>query len=141
MAVLRDQFHEANVTIKVNVAESDVMAWETQVVQYPSGGSPGISYLRGQVDPAYYVDCLLFRGDDGELIGVLNHFPADYPPYERAGNVNIWVRPDRQRQGVARALILEALGRWEFRWENQRITPSGARIAASMVREFGEPDQ
>jgi len=137
MAILRKQFYAADVKLEANVAEDTIMAWETQVNQYPRRGPAGINYVRGRIDASYHVDCLLCRDEQGDLIGILNRYPADYPPYERAGNVNIWVRPDRRRRGIARALILEALDRWELRWEHQRLTPSGAEIAASMEQEFG----
>jgi GNAT superfamily N-acetyltransferase len=88
------------------------------------------------VNPGYHVDCLLYRDDDGELVGILNYYPAAYPPFERASNANLWVRPDRRRQGIGRALGLEALRRWEFPGprEERRITGSGAILARSLLR-------
>jgi GNAT superfamily N-acetyltransferase len=91
-----------------HVPEERMFTWESQVTQYPETGPPGISYFRGQVTDEVFVDCLLYRDETGELVGILNHYPTALPPYERQGGRNIWVHPDRRRQGIGTALILEA---------------------------------
>ena len=95
------------------VKDDSVPSWGSQAAQYPRTGPPGISYFRGRVTDDYFVDCLLYRDENGELVGILNHYPEDFPPYERKGNQNIWVRPDRRRQGIGIQLGLESLRRWE----------------------------
>lgn len=50
------------------------------------------------------VDCLLYRNDDGILLGILNY---------RAGKINGWVHPDHQRKGIGGALLVEAMNRWD----------------------------
>ncbi|WP_158883960.1 GNAT family N-acetyltransferase [Amycolatopsis anabasis] len=119
------------------IREMVVFAWPSQAGQYPAEGSPGISYFRGDVSeqfgPGAYVDCLLYRGTDGTLIGILNHFPQDFPPHERAGAVTIQVRADRRREGIATELLQEALSRWSVDFLRQRYTVEGAAFAEAFI--------
>lgn len=98
--------------LTANVPDGQMYSWESQAVQYPPKGPPGISYFRGQLDQQLYVDCLLYRDEAGDLVGILNHFPTDFPPHERAGDQSVWVHPGRRRQGIGSALITEAFFRW-----------------------------
>lgn len=110
-----------------------VLTWESQVMQYPVTGQDGIGYFEGVVDANYCVDCLLWRGGLGEVLGILNHYPADFPPWERAHNVNLWVRTDAQRNGIGTALVLEALRRWpDIHLTAQRFTRAGKALADSI---------
>lgn len=116
-----------------------LLTWESQVIQYPSTGPAGIGYMQGpipEVHPGYYVDCLLYRDLAGRVVGILNHYNEDSPPWERAGNVNLWVHPQRRRQGIATALWLEAKARWpEVTLDSQRFTPEGAFMANALDRK------
>lgn len=116
-----------------NVRDERVLAWETQASQYPPTDEAGIRYFRGDIGGGRWVDCLLHYDESGELTGILNHFPRDIPPYEHRGGVNIWVRPDRRRQGIAGRLIVEGLERWDLRGDGQRFSSTGAEFARSMV--------
>ena|SRR5579872_1312459 len=122
--------------VEAEVPADRLPTWESQAAQYPPTGPPGISYFRGQVTADYHVDCLLYRDENGELIGILNRYPADFPPYEREGSVNMWVRPDRRRQGIGRSLGLEAMSRWEPHPERLKYTEAGARWVAAMERRY-----
>jgi GNAT superfamily N-acetyltransferase len=123
--------------LKATVGDGVMPSWESQAAQYSRKGPPGISYFRGQVTDDYHVDCLLYRDEDGELVGILNHYPADFPPYEREADINVWVRPDRRRRGIGTALGLEAASRWEApRPDQARMTASGARWVAAIERQY-----
>ncbi len=93
-----------------------MFSWPAQTAQYPEVGPPGISYFRGDVSdsfgPGTYVDCLLMRDDSGVLTGILNHYPQDLPPHEKAGGINIFVCPDQRRRDIATDLLDEAIRRW-----------------------------
>ena len=78
---------------------------------------------------------LLYRNEHGVLLGILNHYPVDYPPWERAGNVNIWVREDHRREGIATRLLGEAMHKWEINLDQQRFTQSGVDFANAFVQE------
>jgi GNAT superfamily N-acetyltransferase len=80
------------------------------------------------------IDCLLWRDDDGILRGIVNHYPVDYPPYEKAGNVNIWVDPTCRRTGIASQLWAEAVKRWNVRFQEQRFTQDGVAFARAVRR-------
>lgn len=126
------------------------LSWESQVVQYRDAPEPdeeGITYYEGDVSETYPdappVDCLLYwrrripGGTALHVVGILNHYPVDYPPHERAGNVNVWVRAPQQRQGIATRLWDEAVRRWGVRLEEQRFTASGALLASALDRREG----
>src|ERR1700722_12827312 len=72
-----------SLNLPANVLESTMLSWESQAPQYPASGPPGISYFRGEVSDTLFVNCLLYRDENGELVGILNHYPTDMPPYQR----------------------------------------------------------
>ncbi len=112
-------------------------SWESQAAQYPQTGPPGISYFRGQVTASYFVDCLLYRDEHGELIGIANHYPSDLPPYEREGNVNVWVHPQRRRQGIGTELALECVRRWQpHEPQETRYTGAGLKWVTAMSKKY-----
>lgn len=137
---------------------SVVYSFESQRMQYPVTGEPGIGYFAGEIKDYGIVDCLLFRGEDGLLLGVLNHYPLDSPnPHygtvlgslfgepefiERAGNVNIFIHPEHKREGIATALVDEAISRWTIDFQQQQYTDEGVEFIARYLekREDGPLD-
>lgn len=114
----------------------DAYPWESQVRQYPKAGEPGISYFRGDT-PHGHVDCLLYRNRRGHVVGILNHYPTT-TIWEKAGNVNVWVHPRRQRRGIGSALVTEAAKRWPINFEQQRYTVAGVKLAESVQRKLSD---
>ena len=112
---------------------SIVFLWENQARQYPRYGT-GITYFKGICEDNMWVDCLLYYGYDNELHGILNHYPFEMPPYQKAGSVNLQVRPDRRRKGIASALLDEAIKRFNVKLEDQEYTPDGERFIKNYVR-------
>jgi GNAT superfamily N-acetyltransferase len=121
-----------------NVPDEQMYTWESQAAQYPPSGPPGISYFCGKLSDELIVDCLLYRDETGELVGILNHYPADFPPYEREGDENIWVHPDRRRQGIGSALLLEARFRWGRRpdVDEPKLTESGVQFVRALEEKY-----
>jgi GNAT superfamily N-acetyltransferase len=116
-------------------AVSDFPAfWSQQVGQYPPKGPAGISYFKGVVDADIYVDCLLYRDKKGKLIGVLNHYAFDMPPYESKGNINVMVDPEHQGEGIGKLLLKDAMKRWDVNLAQQNWTPSGDKLRQSIQR-------
>jgi GNAT superfamily N-acetyltransferase len=119
----------------------EIFSWGSQARQYARTGDPGIGYERHYADgydrgPRNPVDCLLMRDVHGDLVGILNHYPEDHAlGMERAGNINVWVRPDRQKRGIATRLVREAQKRWAVNAAQQRYTPEGLRLLASLERD------
>lgn len=113
--------------------DSIAFLWENQARQYPRYGS-GITYFKGICDENRWVDCLLYYGYDNELHGILNHYPFEMPPYQKAGSVNLQVRPDRRRKGIATALLNEAVKRFNINLEHQEYTPDGERFIKNYMR-------
>jgi len=110
-------------------------SWESQAVQYPPKGKAGIDYFKGVVDSRVYVDCLLYRNEEGDLIGILNHYPMDVPPFEIKGNFGIWIKPENQRQGIATKLLQEALNRYDdITIEQQKYTPEGLKFITNFLK-------
>jgi GNAT superfamily N-acetyltransferase len=66
----------------------------------------------------------LFYWHDGFVAGVLSYYPQTgpiMPPY-----VSVQVAPQFRRQGIATALLKEALSRWpEIDLEKQNFSPDG----------------
>lgn len=146
---------KSEVMLEIEVIPTSAFDWTSQANQYREQGEPGIHLERRcvdidsgaevcDVDPALagpritVTDCLLYRDGDGTLIGILNHYDGR-SPLERKGGINIWVRPDRQRQGVGTALVLEALRRWDdILPESQRYTEAGLAFLKSLIRRGEE---
>lgn len=113
--------------------------WATMVRQVRQAGAPGVTYERHTDErwPQERVDCLVYRNRKGDPIGILCRY-GDMPPFEKAGNVNIWTRPDRAGRGIATKLLTDALRRWDdIDLRDQGYTHDGL----SFVRRFlgGEP--
>lgn len=138
---------------RATVPTRKVYEWHTQVPQYAKTGEPGVTYEQnhikaatgvdatGQPVPGPPVDCLLWRDPEGVLRGILNHYPIAIPPFEEAGNVNVWVDPDWQRRGIATALCEAAMQRWPVDLDQQSYTPAGAAfVAAWEQRQGGTPE-
>jgi len=128
----------------VSLLPGPAYSWESQARQYAERGHPGIGYERHYADgrdvgPTNPVDCLLMRDQGGELLGILNHYPEDGYDHgfliEHAGNVNLWVKPSCQRQGIGTALLAEAEKRWTIDYTQQRYSPSGLALLRSLQRK------
>lgn len=113
----------------------DVFTWDSQVVQYPHRGDPGVSYFAGELSDGRVVDCLLHRDDKGILQGILNYYRegVDWGPDEKPGNVNLWVKPGRERRGIGTELVQDAVRRWGVSLEGQRYTVAGAHFALHLM--------
>lgn len=129
------------VKVPVHLAEG-AYTWDSQIHQYqdapPPDTVPGCTYYAGVVEGRERpVDCLLWWAEVGgkpRVVGILNHYPIDFPPWEKAGNINLWVRRSHQRQGIGTALVQVAEELWgPLNWEQQRFTPSGAALTESIL--------
>jgi GNAT superfamily N-acetyltransferase len=119
--------------------------WESQACQYAESGPPGPNHEQhataengdevavGDPRAVMLIDCLLMRDTDGALIGILNHYTGENE-YEKTGNVNMWVRPDRQRRGIGTYLWGEAQARWNADWQQQRYTEEGFQWLRKWLR-------
>lgn len=112
-------------------------SFESQKKQYPPTGEPGLSYFRGDVERGKWVDCLLWRDENGELLGILNHYPMDMT-LEKKGNFNLFVDPKAKRQGIATALVNEAIKRYKVNLRQQRYSEEGAQFINAFVRSLPE---
>ena len=111
-------------------------SWEHQAKQYAKEGPPGISYFKG-VLPRFegkHIDCLLFRDENGELLGILNHYPFHFAESEAPGDFNVWVHPDYWRQGIGKKLLDEGYRRYNLNWNQQTYTPAGAALVRSYLK-------
>jgi GNAT superfamily N-acetyltransferase len=110
--------------------------WESQACQYPPTGEPGISLISPTLvigGSTTVVDCLLYRDEDGSLVGIFNHYNAGNP-LQAEGSANLWVRPDRQRQGIATALLRRADELWDL-FDQASYTPEGNAWIEGLVRQ------
>jgi GNAT superfamily N-acetyltransferase len=127
-------------------------SWASQAKQYAERGAPGLTLEQHMVEvdtgvevfdvPAdlagpgiSVVDCLLLRDELGGLVAILNHYDGKIA-LETADSVNLWVRPDRQREGIGKMMTREAMKRWPgVRLENQRYTRIGVHLLQSLIRD------
>lgn len=115
-----------------------MLTWVSQAMQYENfSDTHGIVYFAGDLPESHViVDCLLYYSDGGQLIGILNHYPVDIDPWEKKGNVNLWVHPQAQRMGVGTALITETEKRWgPINWEQQSYSEAGAAFIKWYIEE------
>lgn len=113
-----------------------VLNWGNQEWQYGDAQptAPGILYFKGMVRDDW-VDCLLMYDENLELIGILNYYARDFPPWEVAGNVTMFTRPDRFRRGIASTLLDEARRRWPIDLDKQEFTRDGAAFVNRYVQQ------
>jgi GNAT superfamily N-acetyltransferase len=127
-------------------------SWESQANQYAKTGAPGLTLEQHMVDtesgnevfdvPAdragpgiSVINCLLLRDERGGLVAILNHYDGKNP-LESADAVNLWVRPDRQRQGIGKMMTREAMKRWPgIKLEAQRYTRMGMYLLQSLIKD------
>jgi predicted acetyltransferase len=115
------------------IIETGVFEWEHQSRQYPATGK-GIQYFKGICKNDKWVDCLLYFGDDNKLQGVLNYYPFGFPPYQKKGSVNLEVRKDKRRQGIATALLKEGMSRFKINLKKQDYTPVGKKFIKNYLQ-------
>ena len=126
-------------------------SWASQAQQYAESGTPGLTLEQHMVDKAgnevfgipaelagpdiSVIDCLLLRDRAGSLVAILNHYDGKNP-LEAADAVNLWVRPDRQREGIGKMMTREAMKMWPgVKLENQRYTPTGMCLLRSLMKD------
>jgi hypothetical protein len=130
--------------------------WESQAEQYAQTGPPGrrleyhwvdlesgdevfpaASALGPDVAGATRIDCLLHRDEDGLLDGILNHYDGRNP-VEGKDAINVWVRADRQRQGIATGLVRHAMSLWPgITYDKQRYTTDGIGLLQALIDRGG----
>jgi hypothetical protein len=112
-----------------------------QASQFDKKGPPGLSYFRGEGGDALkkgqWVDCLLWRDDNGILKGIVYHYPQDLS-LEKKGNMNVFISPDSKRQGIASILVAEAIERYNVDLRRQRYSEEGAAFINNFVRNLPE---
>lgn len=94
----------------------------------------GIEHFKGEMSNNRWVDALLYKNKYGQIIGILNHYPFDFPPYEKKGNINVMVAPKEQGKGIGLKLVKEALNRYpDIDLYQQEWTPQGQ----SLLKQIG----
>ncbi len=142
---------EGKTVVKVQMIPP-AFSWASQAKQYAESGPPGMTLEQHMVDtetgnevfdvPAdlagpgiSVVDCLLLRDESGSLVAILNHYDGKNP-LEAADAVNLWVRPDRQREGIGKMMTRLAMKVWPgIKLENQRYTLTGTYLLRSLTRD------
>lgn len=101
------------------------ITFESQAAQFDKIGTPGISTRREHSSSGHPVDCVLYRNNTGVLDGVLYYYPAGAPGLEKPRNVNMFVRPEAARTGIATRLLDHATRLFDINLDQQLLTPSG----------------
>jgi GNAT superfamily N-acetyltransferase len=112
--------------------------WESQSAQYPATATPGHHYEVEQFPGPdgkrlYPIECLTHYGADSKLDAILNRYPDGYPQLERSGAINLWVRPDAQRQGIGTGMLAEIETHGRIDWAVQTFSPRGRALSQSYL--------
>lgn len=110
--------------------------WKNQEKQHPKKGKPGITYrkIRQKMRfalPEVEIDALLFYSKTGILCGILYYYGSGCYP-EDPGNINLYVRPSNQRNGIATKLLLKAQTLWNIDFTQQTYTNSGLALCRKL---------
>ena len=116
--------------------------WEDCFKRLPQSGKAGISYLKTSGDFITYTHTLLYRDNEGKLLGFFEYFPTGTMPdangmREEKGNINILVDPKEWDKGIGTQLLTEACKRWDVNIEQQLYTPLGYKLVRSYMRTSG----
>ena len=132
--------------IEPTIGQDEMLSWESQEKQFQKVGRPGITYhqycccnrvnCRKGIESCgeHPVDTFLYRNNKGHVVGILYCYRS-VTAFEVPGNINIWVRPDRQRRGIGTALVrafTEKFG--DINLDQQRYSPAGAEFAERLIR-------
>lgn len=126
-----------------NLTYAPILPWDSQVIQYPELGEPDtIELFLGDESENFPglppINCLLWRDHDGRIRGILNHYPVDYPPWEKAGNVNVFVQPGWKKRGIGTALVDKAIELFgELNFHQQTYSPEGMQFLLRYRRKHG----
>ena len=120
---------------EATVDDTEMFSWESQAGQYPPLGPPGISTMRMRFEDGRWINCLLYRESGGSLVGILNHYPVDLPPWEQKFTINVWVHPAHRSKGIATEMVLGAMQEgWPISVEDLKVTGSGLALTRSVAR-------
>lgn len=89
--------------------------WSTVREHWPQRGTPGVTVTTRSGN-----DVLLYRKENGQLVGALSRTPA--------GQLNVIVDPAERGKGIGRALVRAAGRRWPIDLAMQDMTPAGVRL-------------
>lgn len=116
------------------------LTWESQVVQYPEIGTPGVS-MEEYHEWGIYFPCILWRDAQGRVRGILNYYPdgvGSNPTGELPGDFNIFVDPDWRGRRISYRLLDELCRRFEkINFKQQRYTVEGAFMMNGYLRSRG----
>lgn len=132
--------------IKAQRERYGTFSFEGQKWHYDQMGPPGEIVYRqyyddGSAEPRgwgtqTHIDCLLYYGVGGRLVGILNHYPHGAwdketgKQIERPGNVNLTL-PEGDPHGARPKLLAEGKRRWnrgETPWEPHAALDGGHRL-------------
>ena len=111
--------------MKYQLVPPTPFSFESQAAQFDETGTPGIELRRENASIGQPVDCVLYRNNTGVLDGILYFYPDGAPGLEQPGNVNIFVRPEAARTGIASRLLDHATRLFDINLDQQLLTPSG----------------
>ena len=121
--------------------------FESQQVQYPPTGKPGVTfehYDEGMTNESgaiaeVPIDCWLWRDEDGILRGILNYYPHGAPVQinnpEKPGDFMVMVQRGWQRRGIATALMDACRSKYEVNFRQQHYTYPGCYFVYKYLRK------
>lgn len=124
-----------------SIPDELMLSWESQAIQFPDKDVVGLSHWgvdqpvsresipvprEFALDPA--IDIYLWRDMHGTLRGILYVYMIDMPPWEKKGNVNIFVEESWRRKGLGTVLLTQALRDHEINFYLQRYSVAGLQF-------------
>jgi len=107
--------------------------WNKLVKYYPKQGESGFTFSFHHLFGVRYAEYIIYRNEEGEMVGIITYYLHDYFHLERAGNLNISVDPKYWRNGIGLKLLKEAIRKWNIDFNKQTYTRSGIRLLLTFL--------
>lgn len=89
--------------------------------------SPGITVLNINFDDGHYIENLLYRDKDGNLLGYIQYEPLE-DQEDVKPNLNFRVHPKHWREGIATKLLEAGFQRWPINLYKQNYSVFGIKF-------------
>jgi GNAT superfamily N-acetyltransferase len=115
-------------------------SWYADPLEYEGKGQPGIAHRQKTIEQDgrnIPINYLIHHSDEGQINGILSHFPEG-TPHEKPGSITVTVHPSQRGKGIGSALVNAAHDKFGIDLEQQQYTPLGYEMYRNVKRQRGE---